>query len=290
MDFKRLTDSLVQQTKTYFKSTGFSKAIIGLSGGKDSTVCAKLMTEALGGDNVMALYMPNTMGLPMVYNKEMKCYFDNHVSDVVETLGLKYSNVVLSPIGKAVQEELDSVDAFVSITKQTQVNVQPRVRMARLYAFAQSLGGTLVINTSNLDERHVGYSTIWGDSVGDFAPIQELHVSEVIEVGRTLGLPDELLFIPPSDGLSGKTDEENLGFPYKEVEGFINKIQVLFKKSELGALKAFDSFLKDAKELTGEVMLDPAFYTEHEQKILDDHRKNLFKWNAIHLAGCKKEN
>ena len=94
--------------------------------------------------------------------------------------------------------------------------------MATVYAVSQSENGR-VANTCNLSEDWVGYSTRYGDSVGDFSPLSRLTVTEVKAIGHYLGLPRELVEIVPTDGLCGKTDEENLGFTYAELDRYIRE-------------------------------------------------------------------
>ena len=116
---------------------------------------------------------------------------------------------------------LDSLrKSGVEISRQTLVNLPPRIRMSTLYAVSQSMNGR-VANTCNLSEDWVGYSTRYGDAAGDFSPLGKLTVQEVKEIGKHLGLPPVLVDKTPSDGLSGKTDEDNLGFTYAVLDRYI---------------------------------------------------------------------
>jgi NAD+ synthase len=191
-------------------------AVVGISGGKDSSVVAALCVEALGVDRVIGVLMPNG------YQEDIiKSY------EVVDHLGIKRIEVDIS---RAVDNTLNSIyQGFYEyredfpqfrISEQTRVNLPPRIRMATLYAISQSVNGR-VSNNCNLSEDWVGYSTRWGDSVGDFAPLANLTVTEVKALGYELGLPIDLIEKVPSDGLCGKTDEDNLGFSYDTLDRYI---------------------------------------------------------------------
>jgi NAD+ synthase len=214
MDVEKVTESLIQWIRDWFEVNGKGcKAIIGISGGKDSTVVAKLCVEALGKHRVFGVLMPNG---------EQKDISDSY--KVVETLGINY---VVHNIEGAVNAVLDGMTASnQEISEQTRVNLPPRIRMATLYAYAQSLNGR-VANTCNLSETFTGYETRWGDSVGDFSPLGNLTVSEVREIGDYLNLPHDLVHKTPIDGLNTKvdgsyvTDEDILGFTYNDIDAFI---------------------------------------------------------------------
>jgi len=115
---------------------------------------------------------------------------------------------------------LNNMPEGLEITAQTRTNVPPRVRMATLYAVSQSVNGR-VVNTCNLSEDWVGYSTRYGDAAGDFSPLSHLTVTEIKQIGKLLGLPESLVEKTPIDGLCGKTDEENLGFTYAVLDEYI---------------------------------------------------------------------
>lgn len=206
------TEEIVNWIKDYFKRTGFSKAVIGISGGKDSTICAALLAEALGIDNVYGVSMP------FANNKEL----DKPTKEVVDAGIIK--NIVILPIGRLIQlMEADLCNLGVVPTEQATINVQPRQRMVRLMHYGQSLGGALACCTSNLCERLVGYYTRGGDNFGDIAPLANLLVSEVHAIGDELKIPHELVYRTPEDGLSGMTDEEKLGVTYNDIESCFNK-------------------------------------------------------------------
>lgn len=194
--------------RKYFKETGGEKAVIGISGGKDSTVAAALCVEALGAENVIGVMMPKA------YQSDIK---DAH--KIVEYLGIKWYCIdICDPFDDIIKEIAIFTD--LEISNQTKINLAPRLRMATLYAIAQSCNGR-VCNTCNYSEDFVGYSTLYGDLAGDFSPLGKLFVSDIIKIGDFLGLPKGLVHKIPSDGLCGLTDEDNLGFTYDELERYI---------------------------------------------------------------------
>lgn len=214
---RKVKDDLVQWIRDWFEENGPGcNAVIGISGGKDSTVVAALCVEALGADRVIGVMMPNGAQHDI-----------NDSRDVVNYLGIRNLEInILSSqmyiIGNLVDSAYNNRNDFpnFSISNQTRVNIPPRLRMATLYAVAQSVNGR-VSNNCNLSEDYVGYSTRWGDSVGDFAPLANLTVTEVKAIGYELGLPEEFIEKVPSDGLCGKTDEDNLGFSYDTLDYYI---------------------------------------------------------------------
>ncbi len=206
-DAKKVKDDCVAWIRAFFEENGPGcNAVIGISGGKDSSVAAALCVEALGKDRVIGVLMPQGQQ----HDIDMAYMLVNH-------LGIRHYEV---NVKDAVDGILNSLPAGMEITPQTRQNVPPRVRMATLYAISQSNNGR-VVNTCNLSEDWVGYSTRYGDAAGDFSPMSNLTVTEVKEIGRVLGLPDVLVDKTPIDGLCGKTDEENLGFTYAELDVYI---------------------------------------------------------------------
>lgn len=203
-------DKCVEWIRDFFNKNGKDcNAVVGISGGKDSSVVAALCVEALGRDRVIGVMMPKHVQGDIQYS-QMLC----------EHLGIK--NYTLD-IGLAVDSVLNSIyngAAGIEISDQTIINLPARIRMATLYAVSQSVNGR-VANTCNLSEDWVGYATRYGDSAGDFSPLANLTVTEVKEIGRVLGLPDELVDKTPTDGLCGKTDEGNLGFTYDVLDKYI---------------------------------------------------------------------
>ena len=202
---ERIKNDCVAWIRAFFEENGRDcSAVVGISGGKDSSVVAALCAEALGRDRVIGVLMP--------------CgeQADIDMAELLVThLGIRSYKVNIGPAVAALSKSLP-----FELSRQTVTNIPPRVRMTTLYAVAQSHNGR-VANTCNLSEDWVGYSTRYGDSVGDFSPCSHLTVAEVKAVGRVLGLPDVLVDKVPIDGLSGKTDEENLGFTYAELDRYI---------------------------------------------------------------------
>ena len=217
-DAEKVKNQCVEWIKNFFEENGKGcNAVVGISGGKDSSIAAALCVEALGKDRVIGVLMP--------------CgeQHDIHMAELlVKHLGIKHYVV---NIRDAVEGLKNSMPKDLEISVQTTTNIPPRVRMTTLYAISQSCNGR-VCNTCNLSEDWVGYSTRYGDAAGDFSPMSHLTVTEVKEIGRLLGLPDVLVDKVPIDGLCGKTDEENLGFTYAELDVYIRtgKIEDKAKK------------------------------------------------------------
>ena len=230
-DAKTVKLDCVNWIRDFFENNGKDcNAIIGISGGKDSSVAAALCVEALGKDRVIGVLMPQGEQADI----DMSLLLVKH-------LGIKHFVINVRDAVEAVKNNLPS---DLSITPQTLQNIPPRVRMTTLYAVAQSTNGR-VCNTCNLSEDWVGYSTRYGDSVGDFSPMSNLTVQEVKAVGRELSLPEVLVEKTPIDGLCGKTDEENLGFTYAELDKYIRegiiedkeKKALIDKKHEMNLFK-----------------------------------------------------
>ena len=205
-DAVRIKNECVEWIREFFEENGRGcNAVVGISGGKDSSVAAALCVEALGKDRVIGVLMPCGVQ-PDIDSAEL----------LVSHLEIKHYVVNV----KAAVDGLTSALPF-ELSTQTRTNIPPRVRMTALYAVAQSHNGR-VVNTCNLSEDWVGYSTRYGDAAGDFSPLSGLTVTEVKAIGRALGLPDCLVDKVPSDGLCGKTDEDNLGFTYHAVNEYID--------------------------------------------------------------------
>ena len=206
-DAKKVKNECVAWIRKFFEENGPGcNAVIGISGGKDSSVAAALCVEALGKDRVVGVLMPKGEQ----HDIDMAYLLVNH-------LGIKHYEI---NIKDAVEGLLKSMPAELELSTQAITNLPPRIRMTTVYAVSQSVNGR-VCNTCNLSEDWVGYSTRYGDSVGDFSPMSHLTVTEVKAIGRELGLPDVLVDKVPIDGLCGKTDEENLGFTYAELDVYI---------------------------------------------------------------------
>lgn len=204
-DAKKVKDECVLWIRDFFEKNGPGcNAVIGISGGKDSSVAAALCVEALGKDRVIGVLMPNGEQ----HDIDMAKLLTEHLGIENYTVNIKDA---VDGIRNAVPFELSA---------QSVQNLPPRIRMSTVYAVSQSRNGR-VVNTCNLSEDWVGYSTRYGDSVGDFSPLSHLTVQEVKAVGRELGLPDVLVDKVPIDGLCGKTDEDNLGFTYAVLDRYI---------------------------------------------------------------------
>ena len=206
-DAVKAKNDCVNWIREFFEENGRGcKAVVGISGGKDSSVAAALCVEALGKDRVIGVLMPCGVqhDIDMAYL-------------LVEHLGIKHYEVNIK----------DTMDAIIKampmeLSTQARTNLPPRIRMSTLYAVSQTVNGR-VVNTCNLSEDWVGYSTRYGDAAGDFSPMAGFTVTEVREIGRLLGLPDVLVDKVPIDGLCGKTDEENLGFTYAVLDKYIRE-------------------------------------------------------------------
>lgn len=206
-DAKKVKNEIVEWIRNWFEQNGKDcMAVVGISGGKDSSVVAALCVEALGKDRVIGVLMPQGEQSDIEYSKMLVNFLD--------------ITRITCNIEGAVNEVLESFEGVVSPTPQTTTNLPARIRMATLYAISQSVNGR-VANTCNLSEDWVGYATKYGDAAGDFSPLSQLTVTEVKAIGRELGLPSELVDKTPTDGLCGKTDEDNLGFTYAELDAYI---------------------------------------------------------------------
>lgn len=206
-DAEKVTRDCVRWIRDFFEENGKGcNAVVGVSGGKDSSVVAALCVEALGRDRVIGVLMPNGEQQDI-----------DMAELLVSHLGIRHYVVNIRDAVEGVRRNLP-----FELSAQSAQNLPPRIRMATLYAVSQSHNGR-VANTCNLSEDWVGYSTRYGDSVGDFSPCSNLTVQEVKAVGRLLGLPDVLVDKVPIDGLCGKTDEDNLGFTYAELDRYIRE-------------------------------------------------------------------
>lgn len=211
-DVKKVTEACIQWIQTFFEENGKDcNAVIGISGGKDSSVAAALCVKALGKDRVIGVLMPKGTQPDI----DMSYLLVNH-------LQIRHYEI---NVESAVDSLLENFPNDLPISTQTRINLPPRVRMATLYAVSQSCNGR-VVNTCNLSEDWVGYSTRYGDAAGDFSPLCNLTVREVKAIGRYLGLPDVLVDKTPIDGLSEQTDEEKLGFSYTVLDRYIRTGQI----------------------------------------------------------------
>ncbi len=229
-DAKKVKNDVVNWIRDFFEANGKeSPAVLGISGGKDSSVVAALCVEALGKDRVVGVLMPNGEQADI-----------DMAQLLVDHLGIKHYIV---NIKDAVDGIKNAMPEGFKLSSQSLINLPPRIRMSTVYAVSQSLNGR-VANTCNLSEDWVGYSTRYGDSVGDFSPLSRLTVAEVKAIGRELGLPDVLIDKVPSDGLTGKTDEDNLGFTYAVLDRYIRtgEIEDMEAKERIDRLNKMNKF------------------------------------------------
>ncbi len=204
---EKVKNECVEWIRTFFEKNGKGcNAVVGISGGKDSSIVAALCVEALGKDRVIGVLMPcgEQQDIDMAQL-------------LVSHLGIKSFTVNIKETIEAIKKSIP-----FELSEMSTTNLPPRIRMATLYAVSQSHNGR-VANTCNLSEDWVGYSTRYGDSVGDFSPCSRLTVDEMKQIGRILGLPACLVDKVPIDGLCGKTDEDNLGFTYAELDRYITE-------------------------------------------------------------------
>ena len=212
MDFcaRKTKEALIVWIRAWFEKNGRDcNAVIGISGGKDSSVCAALCVQALGKDRVIGVLMPNGTQSDIADSRQL-----------VEYLGIRSVTVNIAGAVDAIHTQLRT--ARIAANAQTEINLPPRVRMSVLYAVSQSMNGR-VINTCNLSEDWVGYSTRYGDSAGDVSLLGKLTVQEVKALGREMGLPENLVEKTPSDGLCGSSDEQKLGFSYAVLDRYIRE-------------------------------------------------------------------
>ncbi len=202
---EKVKNECVEWIRKFFEENGPGcNAVLGISGGKDSSVAAALCVEALGKDRVIGVLMPNGDQ----FDIDMSYLLCDHLGIQRYVVNIKDA---VNGLTGAIPMEL---------TAQARTNLPPRIRMATVYAISQCCNGR-VVNTCNLSEDWVGYSTRYGDAAGDFSPMSHLTVDEVKQIGRVLGLPDVLVDKVPIDGLCGRTDEDNLGFTYAELDRYI---------------------------------------------------------------------
>ena len=206
---KHAAEQCINWIREWFEENGKDcNAVLGISGGKDSSVVAALCCKALGNDRVIGVLMPKGEQFDI-----------NYSIDLCNELGIKYYTI---NIEEAVNGVYNAIGSSFEISNQSKVNLPPRIRMSVVYLVAQSFNGR-VANTCNLSEDWVGYSTRYGDSVGDFSPLSCFTVQEVKAIGREIGLSEKFIEKTPIDGLCGKTDEDNLGFSYLTLDKYIRE-------------------------------------------------------------------
>ena len=211
---EEVTKNCILWIKNWFEKNGSGcNAVLGLSGGKDSTIVAKLCVEALGADRVIGVMMPNGV--------------QKDISDsirVCKLLGIKNYTINIENSVNTILKEMN--ESGIEITEQTKTNLPARIRMSTLYAVSQSNNGR-VSNNCNKSEDTMGYSTRYGDAAGDFSPLSELTTVEIIAIGDYLGLPYDLVHKTPIDGLNTNadgsyvTDEQSMGVSYDDIHKYV---------------------------------------------------------------------
>jgi len=221
-DAKRETDRIIKFIRKYYYDNNLGGAVLGISGGKDSGVVAGLMCRAIGAENVLGLTLP-------CHSKEDDKNLAKLVSD---EFGFKLINIDLTLVNDKFHDEvMETGNYSQEELKNSEINIKPRLRMMSCYYMAALMSsvsgkGYIVIGTSNKCELYVGYFTKGGDSVHDLSVIADLTVDEVIKVGEVLGVPKEVLYRTPDDGLSGMTDEEKLGVKYSDIAKYMNNEEI----------------------------------------------------------------
>ncbi len=251
VDMNIVKNDMVKWIRNWVNGSGDenTKVVIGISGGKDSTCIAYALVEALGKERVYGVLMPNGTQKDISDSKE-----------VVEALGIDYTIVNINSAYKALTEEIEKSGLIAGDQPRYNTNTPARLRMTTLYGIAAALGNARVVNTCNLSEDLVGYSTLYGDSAGDFSPLGNLYVDEVMLLADLFGAPKHLAYKTPSDGMCGKSDEDNLGFTYEQIKNVYtnhtdgmdeelikkieNKIDSMKWKRELQKLPTFNPYVK----------------------------------------------
>lgn len=207
-DVKKTKNEIIQWIREYFRRNGADcNAVVGMSGGKDSTIVAALCVEALGPDRVIGVTMP-----------DVKMADFGLAAEICDYLNIWHIDINIGTAVTSLMTELESND--INTSNNAKINLPARVRMASLFLVAQSCNGR-VANTCNYSEDYVGWATLFGDGAGQFSPLSKLTVTEVKQIGYELGLPKKYIEKAPSDGLTGKTDEDNFGFTYEFLDRYI---------------------------------------------------------------------
>ena len=189
--------------KSEITRVGFTRAVVNLSGGLDSSLSCALAAEALGPENVLALCLPYRTSSPESLE---------HAQMVIEQFKVRSETIDIT----------DMVDPFIRRDPQMpdirKGNIMARARMVLLYDQTEVFNG-LAVGTSNKTEILLGYSTLWGDSAAAMNPIGDLYKTQVRQLARAMGIPSAIIDKPPSADLwAGQTDEGELGFTYEEVD------------------------------------------------------------------------
>lgn len=234
-EIKEITVKLLDWIKMSMENAGGKRAVIGISGGKDSSVVAALCVKALGKENVLGVLMPDGVQEDISYAEDLCSFLD-----------IKCTTVNIEKISSSFIDSFKDIDKSLieEVSDQSRLNMPPRIRMTLLYAISQSIEDAMVINTSNISEDWIGYATVYGDTAGAFSPLGMLTSDEVIQIGEFLGLPGKFIFKVPSDGLTGETDEEIFGFSYDILNRYIRGGQIEDRsiKDKIDRMNKFSRF------------------------------------------------
>lgn len=215
MDKKLNPKYVIPKMKDFLKEKGIERVVIGISGGKDSTIVAKLMADCLGKENVLGVLMPNGIQKDINDSKEVVKFLD--IPNITVNIGRSFN---------ALYEDMSIglINESKRISEDARINIAPRIRMSVLYAVAQSMGnGWRVAGTTNKSEEYIGWLTKWGDGAADFEPVIDYTVRELLQLGVNLGLPKDKVYKVPIDGLAVGSDEERFGFTYNQLDDYIEK-------------------------------------------------------------------
>lgn len=233
------TENIIKFIKDYYEKNNLGGAILGISGGKDSAVVSGLMVKSIGKENVLGVWMP-------CHSKEED---KNDAKLVSEHFGFRLIDFDLTDTYENFKATLADLGSYTEEeTKNSDINVKPRIRMATLYylaALESKLKGKtyLVVGTSNKDELYLGYFTKGGDSVCDIAIIADFHVDEVIKIGEYINVPKKVLYKTPDDGISNESDEQKLGVTYSDTKKYINGEEVSTDEAKQRIKKLHESNL-----------------------------------------------
>lgn len=245
---EKIYNKLIRGIRYYCDTTKCKGFVIGISGGKDSTVVAKLLVDALGKDKVLGVLMPNgkqadindsirvcellginyhTVNIQGIYNSLLSAIHEPDTSNTKMIVDPDKPNRWIPNVRPEDRKATTENGFEFQVSPKSRTNIPPRIRMTVLYAIAQSIGYR-VCGTGNKSEHYIGWFTKWGDGACDFNPIAHLTCTQVMELGHYMGLPDDLVYKEPADGLTGKSDEDNFGFTYKELDTFLTEPNIIF--------------------------------------------------------------
>lgn len=230
-----MVNVLIEWIRVKMKEVGGKKIILGISGGKDSSVVAALSVKALGKENVIGVLMPKGEQMDIDFSYE-----------ICELLEIENITVPIDGIWKEYFKSFENIPKSLmeKVEEDTAINLSPRIRMTILYGLSQSIEGSRVVHTGNLSEKWIGYTTVYGDNTGAFSPLGNFTSDEVIQIGRYLDLPEKFIIKPPADGLTGKTDEMVIGFSYDVLNRYIRtgEIDDLKIKEKIDRMHEYTDF------------------------------------------------